>query len=157
MEDVTSAREESDGSETDNNLLHDDVGKEISTFPRKPYLPDVAVPESKDLASADSEPANGDKIFESLSADSPVTKTKGDSSILSASVTHQVLSSSSSSAGSAPRYLLYRDSLRSSIRSARASVTSDEPIESQLKSYFDRSLPPTAVRAGDGATSDNEL
>lgn len=84
-------------------------------------------------------------------------------SLRSASVTRQVLSSPDSDSDAAqprePRYLRYRDSLRTSLQksatsanAARDSLASSDdttPIKNQLLSYFDKSLPP-ATASGSG-------
>jgi hypothetical protein len=160
MEDFTSAHDDEDDShdgETTNYDRSDVMVPEISP----PVLP---------LDSMVSERAVSEKIKSDLlvkggddtSASSPAADKwkKGDSCLVGASVTQQVLSSSAgtSGGGGGPRYLRYRDSLlRSSIKSARSSsvATSDnESIESQLKSYFDRSLPRPA--RGDAVPPPNQ-
>lgn len=96
-------------------------------------------------------------------------------SLLSASVTRQVLSTPDSDDQASaqprePRYLRYRDSLRTSLQkssitnsatvaasAARDSLASSDdttPIKNQLLSYFDKSLPPTG--GSTSGTADDE-
>jgi hypothetical protein len=136
MEDVTSAHDEED------SLL---LGAD------SPVLPPESLPSDNTGGEEEPKPdfAVESGALPSLAASPPVSEKMPGDGLVGASVTRQVLSSSSTSSAGGPRYLQYRDSLRSSIkaasvRTATASVASDETIESQLKSYLDRSLPPPA-------------
>jgi hypothetical protein len=191
MEDFTaSANDDDDDDSSSDDTFHDD--QESSTTQGTGAASAAAaaaapsqVPQTKEVrfslshvSSATDEPASAAETivippFEPLQKHQPV---RAGGSLRSASVTRQVLSSPDSDADSVqpqePRYLRYRDSLRTSLQksattnasasanAARDSLASSDdttPIKNQLLSYFDKSLPPaigTASGSADGAASE---
>jgi hypothetical protein len=191
MEDLTASANDDDDDDDDDSssddTFHDD--QESSTTQGTGAASAAAaaaapseVPQTKEVrfslshvSSATDGPASAETIiippFEPLQKHQPV---RAGGSLRSASVTRQVLSSPDSDADSVqpqePRYLRYRDSLRTSLQksastnasasAARDSLASSDdttPIKDQLLSYFDKSLPPaigSARGSADGAASE---